>query len=92
MAIPEDRIPLKARQFRDRAIAYVAKHGTEYAVIKKDTPEAEAWTAYFRWLDYDPWAMRALKSGRIESMTVPTQWPEWFDLDFAKSKPLLAAE
>lgn len=83
MRIPDDKIPLPELQFRDQAMAWIAKNKTECATIKLGTEEYGAWDRYFEWRGFEPWAMRALKAKKLQEMTVPARWPEWFDLDFA---------
>ena len=59
---------------------------SEFSVIVPQTPEWIAWERYFdshlRWC---PWIFRAVVSGQKTQMTVPTQWPEWFDSSFVGS-------
>lgn len=73
-----------------RAMAFVQREGTDknkLPTIAPGSPEFGAWEAYFRdHLGYQPWALKAVKSHQIERMTVPAQWPEWFDTDYAAKK------
>lgn len=53
-------------------------------IIRLGTAEYEAWAKYFvNHLHWTPWALRALRTHQIDAMTVPAQWPEWFDTDYA---------
>lgn len=51
--------------------------------IDRGSPEFEAWATYFvKHLGWEPWALKAVRMGTIEAMTMPAQWPEWFDTSF----------
>lgn len=53
-------------------------------VIWPGSPEFDAWRTYFLdHLRWRPWALEATAKGDIVGMTVPAQWPEWFDTDYA---------
>lgn len=55
-----------------------------FPIIKPGSPEWEAWDRYFRGhLGFHPYAMQRVLSGQQQSMTVPAQWPEWFDPSFS---------
>lgn len=55
--------------------------------IELGTDEWAAWERYFReYLGYDPIAMKRIRMGSSERMTVPTQYPEWFDTEYARCK------
>lgn len=54
--------------------------------ISRGTPEFEAWAKYFQeHLRWEPWSLKAARTGSIQAMTVPAQWPEWFDPNYARS-------
>lgn len=56
-------------------------------IIQLGTPECEAWATYFaKHLRWKPWALRALQAGNIQGMTVPAQWPEWFDTSYSAAQ------
>ncbi len=58
-----------------------------FPTIKLGSPEWRRWEAYFReYLGFDPLAMQRVRAERQESMTVPTQWPEWFDSSYTADK------
>jgi hypothetical protein len=72
--------------FHPMAMAFIQANCETGAVptIKHGSPECEAWGKYFDGhLGWQPWAFRALMDGSLQEMTVPTQWPEWFDRDYA---------
>jgi hypothetical protein len=57
--------------------------------IKPGTEEWKAWERYFiGYLGFSPWAMWHVATqhqwGKTDAaMTVPTQWPEWFDTSYS---------
>lgn len=52
--------------------------------VSPGTPEWDAWEEYFnRQIGQEPAVMKLVRSGGVQSMTVPAQWPEWFDPRFA---------
>lgn len=58
--------------------------------IKPGEAEWLAWERYFRgFLDWTPAVLRMVEIGTVPSMTVPCQWPEWFDdrFDAARFPP-----
>lgn len=58
-----------------------------FPTIQPGSPEWQRWEAYFReYLGFDPLAMRRVRFGQQQSMTVPTQWPEWFDSNYTADK------
>jgi hypothetical protein len=60
---------------------------SEFPVIVPGTPEWIAWQRYFDGhLRWQPWIFKAIASGQKTQMTVPTQWPEWFDSSFVGSE------
>lgn len=70
-----------------RAMAFIQREGTDknkLPTISPGSPEFAAWERYFQdHLGFRPWALKAVKWGEIEKMTVPAQWPEWFDTNYA---------
>lgn len=80
----------KELEYGARAQAYAAaqnagqKTQALLPTIKPGTAEWQAWERYFvNHLGFEPWAMTAARLGQIEKMTVPAQWPEWFDSEFS---------
>src|SRR3990167_5766566 len=71
--------------YNEMALQHAKKSGvTEFPTLTIGSPECAAWERYFsQHLGWQPWAFKALKSERIQAMTVPTQWPEWFDGTYA---------
>lgn len=72
--------------FWEKGRAMISQMYPENApTIKLGQPECEAWVKYFeKHLGWRPWALKALQAGNIQAMTVPAQWPEWFDTSYAK--------
>jgi hypothetical protein len=77
--------PITRENYDRMALAFATKAGAEnYPIIVLDSPECVAWERYFnRQLGGLPWTFTRLKSGETKHMTVPTQWPEWFDGSYA---------
>lgn len=49
--------------------------------------EWKVWEAYFNgYLGFDPAMMKMVRAGKFAAMTVPSQWPEWFDSEYAKQQ------
>jgi hypothetical protein len=75
--------PSEPRGFYDLAKAHVEAHGGAWFVVdKRQTPQQwRAWIAYFAWLDGQtiPCGRKATAFGALEKLTVPTEWPLWFD-------------
>lgn len=76
------------QNYDEKALQFAKASGlTEFPTISPGAPECTAWERYFRsHLGGVPHAFRMLMSGQIQAMTVPTQWPEWFDLTFVGSQ------
>lgn len=54
-------------------------------IIKPDMPEWRSWAAYFRTkYGAEPVAMKMVRTGRSPSMTMPTQWPDLFDINYVQ--------
>ena len=52
--------------------------------IRPDTPEWQAWTRYFvSHLGFEPVAMKRVRQGMSQLMTVPDKSPEMFDGSYA---------
>jgi hypothetical protein len=63
-----------------------AKDLTPLTVIEPGSAEWGAWDRYFRdYLGFESLAMKRVRWGQSKwgSVTVPTQWPEWFDSEYA---------
>ena len=81
----------KELEYGAKAMEFVGKMDVKarrtLPTIKPGTNEWQAWERYFRnRLGFYPWAMwhveQAHRMDRKDSaMTVPTQWPEWFDTE-----------
>lgn len=79
----------KEKTYGRKAMEFVAKMDLlarqNLPTIKPDTNEWQAWERYFRQhLGFYPWAMWHVEhQHRVgndqAAMTVPAQWPEWFD-------------
>lgn len=76
------------KNFAAKALQHAKLSGeTEFPTITLGSPACVAWEKYFdQFLRGRPWAYRALIAGTIKEMTVPTQWPEWFDPAYAAAK------
>ena len=83
---PMGNEPITRETFFARGLEMIVSMYPESApTIARGSPECEAWAKYFAgYLGWEPWGLRAVLSGEIHQMTVPAQWPEWFDTDYAK--------
>lgn len=79
--------PITLENYNERAHKFAVESGNmAFPTITPETPECKAWERYFDLhLGGRPWAYQALMSGQIQAMTVPTQWPEWFDQSFTSA-------
>jgi hypothetical protein len=68
-----------AREFYRRAMEVVRSNGGSGFVIKHGQAEFEAWSKYFDRLGWRPHAMKLSAHNPKQEITMPTQWPEWFD-------------
>lgn len=86
-AKPAGPEPITPLNYDQRVLSFAQASGlSEFPTIKLGTPEFNAWMRYFdEHLRWRPWIFKALVGGQKQTMTVPTQWPEWFDLQFAGS-------
>lgn len=80
--------PITGQNYNERVIAYAASakgmNGNKFPTIKYGSPEYKVWGRYFRdHLRWVPWAYARLEREEGKEMTVPTQWPEWFDSSFS---------
>ena len=73
------KLPLKAQAFWRKAFAFVREHQTDWVLIAANSPEHEAWAKYFRDRNWEPFAMKQLRLRLCERITMPAQWPEWFE-------------
>lgn len=76
----------KELEYGKRALEHVhklqmgQKERLALPTIAPSTPEWKAWESYFlTFLGFCPVAMQRIANGKQIVMTVPTQWPEWFD-------------
>lgn len=77
----------KMRAFFEKAVAHIQQTKTPCA-IPSGQPEFVAWCAYFeKHVGALPVALQMAISDPTRSITVPTQWPEWFDTQAALSAP-----
>lgn len=72
--------------FWERGQAMIAQmYPGNAPTIRLGDPEYEAWATYFqKYLRWQPSCLKALQQRNLHSMTVPAQWPEWFDTDYQK--------
>ena len=78
---------ISARNYAFRAEACCAAKSAlrdgQHPTIMRDSPEFAAWQEYFdRWLHHRPVVFRMLLEASGREMTVPEQWPQWFDSSF----------
>ncbi len=63
-----------------------------HPTISQGQPEFEAWREYFehhlRWV---PYVMQLAIADDQKSMTVPAQWPQWFDASFQPGRRMREA-
>ncbi len=70
--------------FWHRATQFAADNPGDRPTIAPGTEEWSEWERYFQnHLRWEPWALVAARTGKIPAMTVPTQWPQWFDSSFS---------
>jgi hypothetical protein len=79
--------PIDLRNYNYRAekhcAGFSAKRAGEHPTITRDSKNFMVWREYFeRYLGGRPWAFKALLDGRIQSMTLPEELPQWFDPTF----------
>ena len=83
---PNDRIT--PQNFFERGLLYIQANCEPGKVptAALGTAECDAWARYFRnHLGWEPWMLTAVERHNIPSMTLPTQWPEWFDTSWTGS-------
>jgi hypothetical protein len=93
-----DALRKKEKDYGQMAQAHVSKLDPKarqnLPTIKPDTDEWRAWERYFiGHLGFRPWAMQhVLKRHSMDetdaAMTVPTQWPEWFDTSYTSVRTI----
>lgn len=90
MQLTEDEVR-REREYGQRAQEFVSKMDARarqlLPTIQPGTAEWMAWERYFiGYLGFCPWAMWHVatqhKAGNPAEMTVPAQWPEWFDTSY----------
>jgi hypothetical protein len=67
------------REFYRRAMAVVRRNNGSGFAIKRGQAEFEAWSKYFDRLHWRPYAMVLAAHNPNQEITMPTQWPEWFE-------------
>lgn len=81
--------PTMKRFFED-GLAFIAKGsltGKSPAFpVKFGTAEWAAWEQYFRDLRAEPYQMKMVRWKQMETMTMPAQWPQWFDSHWAAER------
>lgn len=68
-----------AQDFWRRAFQFVEDRQTEWFMVKPGSKQYEAWREYFRARGWRPFAIRMLEQGTVKEITMPTEWPEWFE-------------
>lgn len=75
--------PVTRKNFFEKGKACIELNSSACAA-KCGSEEHKAWATYFRdHLGWTPVFLKMLEAGVIEAMTVPAQWPQWFDPDYA---------
>ncbi len=78
----------KAREYTSNQLKIQGKSAKDpiFPTIEPESREWLGWERYFReYLGFDPLAMQRVRMKLQKSMTVPTQWPEWFDSSYTVS-------
>ena len=58
--------------------------GSQCQTIEPGTPEWASWDSYFRHhLGFEFPSMTRKLANQQQAVTVPTQWPEWFDTSYS---------
>jgi hypothetical protein len=73
--------PITPENFWDRGLAMIRENYPDSAPVARfATPEYEAWARYFDiHLRWRPYVMSMVEAGQSQGLTLPAQWPEWFD-------------
>lgn len=79
--------PITRKNYFDRAQAFVEGLPKEsrksLPTITDASPNFAAWRQYFeRHLGWTPWVLKLVLMQPGRQMTVPTEWPSWFDSGF----------
>lgn len=92
-----EMIRKKEKDYGQKAQEFVSKLDPKarqnLPTIKPGTDEWMAWERYFNGhLGFQPWVMRRVALDHLTEkesdsvMTVPTQWPEWFDTSYSEAR------
>lgn len=71
----------KPQAFWRAAQEFVVRSG-QWAWIEAGTPKCRAWEQYFQNRGWKPFAIKQIEKKLITGMTMPTEWPEWFDSNY----------
>ena len=73
-----------AREYFERVQSYLmGARADSYHVLTPDSPEMAAWLRYFdKALGWRPHGLTMMLDKQSKAMTVPAQWPQWFDPAF----------
>ncbi len=80
--LDEDRLqalPPKAQAFYRKANAFRTEKRTELVWVEAGSKQFDAWREYFRKQGWKPFAIRMVEQGSLRRITMPTEFPEWFD-------------
>lgn len=77
-------LPPKARQFWTKAFDFIRENNTEWFLVANGTEQHKAWARYFAQQGWKPFAIDQLETGKCQQITMPAEWPEWFEPDLAK--------
>jgi hypothetical protein len=84
----------KMREFFEKGGKFIQNAGTAYT-IRQGTPEWDVWMQYFdRHIGARPYGVQVamakaamMKEDHKAEITVPTQFPEWFDRNRCRATP-----
>jgi hypothetical protein len=80
-------LPEPAQTWWRQSYAYMAKNNTYWVSVKPGMEEYEEWLKLFRWMDWKPFGIKMIERRACETILVPAQWPEWFNAEYATSRP-----
>jgi hypothetical protein len=74
-----DGLPPKLQSYWQKARAFVTENQVQWESISPGTPEFYAWVKYFQNLGVKPHMLTLVEYRQIQTIAVPTKFPEWFD-------------
>ena len=85
-------LPPKAQAFYRKSNAFRIEKKTELVWVEAGSRQFEAWREYFRKQGWRPFAIRMIEEGKLTRITMPTEFPEWFDPPVVSFKSRESAE